>query len=39
MLSSTQEGGAIIPLLANLFLHVEFDKWMEKQLPPDYLNG
>ena len=26
----TPQGGVISPLLANLFLHVVFDKWMEK---------
>src|SRR4051812_34905943 len=25
--------GVISPLLANIFLHVTFDKWMEKQHP------
>jgi RNA-directed DNA polymerase len=29
-LSGTPQGGVISPLLANLFLHVVFDKWMEK---------
>jgi RNA-directed DNA polymerase len=29
----TPQGGVISPLLANLFLHYAFDKWMEKQLP------
>lgn len=29
----TPQGGVISPLLANLFLHYVFDKWMEKQLP------
>lgn len=29
----TPQGGVISPLLANLFLHVVFDKWMEKQFP------
>jgi RNA-directed DNA polymerase len=29
----TPQGGVISPLLANLFLHVVFDKWMEKQHP------
>lgn len=32
-LSGTPQGGVISPLLANLFLHVVFDKWMEKQHP------
>lgn len=31
--SGTPQGGVISPLLANLFLHVAFDKWMEKQHP------
>ena len=26
----TPQGGGISPLLANIFLHVVFDKWMEK---------
>ena len=29
----TPQGGVISPLLANLFLHYVFDKWMEKHLP------
>jgi len=29
----TPQGGVISPLLANLFLHVSFDKWFEKQFP------
>lgn len=29
-LTGTPQGGVISPLLANLFLHVVFDKWMEK---------
>jgi len=29
----TPQGGVISPLLANLFLHVVFDKWMEKEFP------
>ena len=32
-LSGTPQGGVISPLLANLFLHVVFDKWMEKHNP------
>jgi group II intron reverse transcriptase/maturase len=28
--SGTPQGGVISPLLANIFLHVVFDKWMEK---------
>ena len=30
---STPQGGVISPLLANLFLHVVFDKWMEGHYP------
>jgi group II intron reverse transcriptase/maturase len=29
----TPQGGVISPLLANIFLHVVFDKWLEKQHP------
>lgn len=29
-LQGTPQGGVISPLLANIFLHVAFDKWMEK---------
>ena len=29
----TPQGGVISPLLANLFLHVTFDKWFEKHCP------
>jgi group II intron reverse transcriptase/maturase len=32
-LTGTPQGGVISPLLANLFLHVAFDKWMEKHHP------
>lgn len=32
-LTGTPQGGVISPLLANLFLHVVFDKWMEKHHP------
>jgi len=32
-LHGTPQGGVISPLLANLFLHVVFDKWMEKNHP------
>ena len=32
-LSGTPQGGVISPLLANLFLHVVFDKWMDKVHP------
>lgn len=32
-LNGTPQGGVISPLLANLFLHVVFDKWMEKNHP------
>lgn len=31
----TPQGGVISPLLANLFLHYVFDKWMEKTFPQD----
>ena len=30
-LQGTPQGGVISPLLANIFLHVVFDKWMEKK--------
>ena len=29
----TPQGGVISPLLANLFLHYGFDKWMEREFP------
>jgi RNA-directed DNA polymerase len=29
----TPQGGVISPLLANLFLHYAFDKWLEQQYP------
>ena len=29
----TPQGGVISPLLANIFLHFTFDKWMEKNFP------
>jgi RNA-directed DNA polymerase len=29
----TPAGGVISPLLANLFLHYAFDKWMERNYP------
>ncbi|WP_332249108.1 reverse transcriptase domain-containing protein [Paenibacillus zanthoxyli] len=29
----TPQGGVISPVLANLFLHYTFDKWMEKHHP------
>ena len=29
----TPQGGVISPLLANLFLHYAFDKWLEKNFP------
>lgn len=32
-LAGTPQGGVISPLLANIFLHVVFDKWMEKYHP------
>jgi RNA-directed DNA polymerase len=31
--SGTPQGGVISPLLANIFLHVAFDKWMERNHP------
>jgi group II intron reverse transcriptase/maturase len=32
-LQGTPQGGVISPLLANIFLHVVFDKWMDKNHP------
>jgi group II intron reverse transcriptase/maturase len=32
-LTGTPQGGVISPLLANIFLHVVFDKWMQKHHP------
>jgi len=32
-LTGTPQGGVISPLLANIFLHVVFDKWMEINHP------
>jgi len=29
----TPQGGVISPLLANIFLHIVFDKWIEKEFP------
>jgi RNA-directed DNA polymerase len=29
----TPQGGVISPLLANIFLHLGFDKWMQKEFP------
>ena len=31
--SGTPQGGVVSPLLANIFLHLVFDKWMERTLP------
>lgn len=31
--TGTPQGGVISPLLANIFLHVSFDKWMEQHHP------
>ena len=31
--SGTPQGGVVSPLLANLFLHYVFDKWMERKFP------
>lgn len=32
-LTGTPQGGVISPLLANLFLHISFDKWMDNYHP------
>lgn len=31
--TGTPQGGVISPLLANMFLHISFDKWMDKYHP------
>jgi RNA-directed DNA polymerase len=33
--AGTPQGGVISPVLANLFLHYVFDKWMERNRPQD----
>jgi group II intron reverse transcriptase/maturase len=33
MEKGTPQGGVISPLLANIFLHIVFDKWIEKEFP------
>ena len=35
----TPQGGVISPLLANIYLHHAFDKWMEKENPQIHLNA
>jgi len=32
-ITGTPQGGVISPLIANIFMHVSFDKWMEKTHP------
>ena len=31
--AGTPQGGVISPLLANLFLHYAFDRWMAREFP------
>ena len=33
--AGTPQGGVVSPVLANLFLHYAFDKWMDRNAPED----